>query len=73
MLPEQLQGPGWAVACARVSVAGGAASCAPAWQSGCWILVPGGGKGSAPAATARATVASRGRRYRNASKPLADH
>jgi len=54
VLPEQLQGPGWAVAWSRAACTGGAASCAPAWQSGCLILVPGSGKGSAPAATADA-------------------
>ncbi len=54
MLPEQLQGPGWAVAWSRGAWPGGAAPCAPAWQAGCLILVPGGGKGSAPAATAGA-------------------
>ena len=53
MLPEQLQGPGWAVAWSRTTWPE-ALRLAPAWQAGCLILVPGSGKGSAPAATAAA-------------------
>ena len=54
MLPDQIQGPvgPWPV---RVALrAGGAAPCAPAWQSGCLILAAGSGSDSAPAATAGA-------------------
>jgi hypothetical protein len=54
VLPEQLQGPGWAVGWPRAAWPGDAAPCAPAWQAGCLILVPGRGKGSAPVATANA-------------------
>jgi hypothetical protein len=52
VLPDQLQGPGVGgrrVACQRGLVA---LRLAPAWRTGCLILVPGSGKGSAPAATA---------------------
>ncbi len=53
MLPDQLQGSGGPLL-ARAVVHAGGASCAPAWQSGCLILVPGSGSDSAPAATAGA-------------------
>jgi len=54
VLPDQLQGPGGPPGgCAAVR-SHGAAPCARTWQSGCLILVPGSGSGSAPAATAGA-------------------
>lgn len=54
MLPDQLQGPGGPLPVRATARAGSAAPCAPAWQSGCLILVPGSGSDSAPVATAGA-------------------
>ena len=50
MLPDQLQGSGGPLP-ARAVARAGCAPCAPAWQSGCLILVPGSGSDSARAAT----------------------
>ena len=52
MLPDQLQGPHGPLRARAAARTGDAASDAPAWQSGCLILVPGGGSYPAPAATA---------------------
>ncbi len=52
MLPDQLQGPQGPLRVRALARAGNAAPDAPAWQSGCLILVPGGGSDPAPATTA---------------------
>jgi hypothetical protein len=52
VLPDQLQGPHGPSLVTALSPAGDAAPDAPAWQSGCLILVPGGGNHPAPATTA---------------------
>lgn len=51
MLPDQLQGPHGPSPVIALSRMGDAAPDAPAWQSGCLILVPGGGSTPAPATT----------------------
>jgi hypothetical protein len=51
VLPDQLQGPHGPSPDPALSRVGDAAPDAPAWQSGCLILVPGGGSHPAPATT----------------------
>jgi hypothetical protein len=53
VLSDQLQGPGEPSPVGAAAHASGV-PCAPAWQSGCLILVPGSGSDSAPVATASA-------------------
>ncbi len=53
MLSDQLQGSGEPSPVRAAAYTSGA-PCAPAWQSGCLILVPGSGSDSAPVATAGA-------------------
>lgn len=52
MLPDQLQGPQGPLRVRALARAGNAAPDAPAWQSGCLILVPGSGSDPVPATTA---------------------
>jgi len=54
VLPDQLQDPAGPLPVRAVTRPGSTAPCARAWQSGCLILVPGGGSDSALAATAGA-------------------
>jgi len=52
VLSDQPQGPHGPSLVRAGARTGDAAPDAPAWQSGCLILVPGGGSDPAPAATA---------------------